>query len=131
MVARVAEGRIAKVQVYGGDYPTPDGTGIRDYIHVVDLAEGHVRALDSLASEPGVHTFNLGTGRGHSVLEVLAAYEKASGKPIPYEVVARRPGDVAESWADVSKVESELGFKTRRDLSDMCLDSWRWQLNAR
>ncbi|MDX1468247.1 MAG: UDP-glucose 4-epimerase GalE [Acidimicrobiia bacterium] len=131
IVARVADGRMSKVPVYGGDYETRDGTGIRDYVHVVDLAEGHVAALDSLAQSPGVHTFNIGTGQGHSVLELIAAYERASGKPIPYEIVERRPGDVAESWADVTKAATELGFKAKRDLHAMCVDSWRWQLRSR
>lgn len=131
IVARVAYGQLPMVDVYGGDYPTRDGTGVRDYVHVVDLAEGHVAALESLAETPGVHTFNLGTGQGHSVLELIAAYEQASGKPIPYQIVERRPGDVAESWADVSRAATELGFKARRDLHAMCADSWRWQLNYR
>lgn len=130
-VARVAAGQLPKLNVYGGDYPTPDGTGIRDYIHVVDLAEGHVAALDRCADEAGVHTYNLGTGRGHSVLEVVKAYEEESGMPVPYEIVGRRAGDVAESWADVSKAADELGWRTTRDLADMCADSWRWQQNIR
>lgn len=131
IVARVADGQLPRVEVYGGDYPTRDGTGVRDYVHVVDLAEGHVAALESLAGTSGVHTFNLGTGQGHSVLELIAAYEEASGKPIPYQIVERRPGDVAESWADVTKAATELGFKAKRDLHAMCADSWRWQRNYR
>lgn len=130
-VAKVAAGELAKVRVFGGDYPTPDGTGVRDFIHVADLAEGHVRALERLAGEPGVFTYNLGTGEGHSVLEVIAAYERRSGKPIPYEIVDRRPGDVAANWADVSKAREELGWEATRDLDDMCADSWRWQQSAR
>lgn len=130
-VAKVAAGELAKVRVFGGDYPTPDGTGVRDFIHVADLAEGHVRALERLAGEPGVFTYNLGTGEGHSVLEVIAAYERQSGKPIPYEIVDRRPGDVAANWADVSKAREELGWEATRDLDDMCADSWRWQQSAR
>jgi UDP-glucose 4-epimerase len=126
-VAKVAAGELAKVRVYGGDYPTPDGTGVRDFIHVVDLAEGHVRALERHVGEPGVFTYNLGTGKGHSVLEVIATYERESGKPIPYEVVGRRTGDVAANWADVSKAHSELGWRTTRGLEEMCADSWRWQ----
>jgi UDP-glucose 4-epimerase len=126
-VAKVAAGELTKVHVYGGDYPTPDGTGVRDFIHVVDLAEGHVRALERHAGEPGVFTYNLGTGEGHSVLEVIATYERESGKPIPYEVVGRRTGDVAANWADVSKAHSELGWRTIRGLEEMCADSWRWQ----
>ena len=131
IVARVADGQLPKVEVYGGDYPTRDGTGVRDYVHVVDLAEGHVAALESLAESPGVHTFNLGTGQGHSVLELIGAYESASGKPIPYHIVERRPGDVAESWADVTKAATGLGFRAKRDLHAMCADSWRWQRNYR
>jgi UDP-glucose 4-epimerase len=130
-VAKVAAGELPRLKVYGGDYPTPDGTGVRDFIHVVDLAEGHVAALDRHAAEPGVFTYNLGTGRGHSVLEVVAAYESESGKPVPYEIVDRRPGDVASSWADVEKAGAGLGWKTTRDLAAMCADSWRWQISPR
>ncbi|MBW3666921.1 MAG: UDP-glucose 4-epimerase GalE [Actinobacteria bacterium] len=126
-VARVAAGRLPKVEVFGGDYPTPDGTGVRDYVHVVDLAEGHIAALDRHHGDPGVHVYNLGTGRGHSVLEVIKAYEEESGRPIPYEIVDRRPGDVAASWAAVNKAERELSWKARRDLHEMCADSWRWE----
>lgn len=130
-VARVAAGQLPILKVFGGDYPTPDGTGIRDYIHVIDLAEGHVAALDGRAGIPGVHTYNLGTGRGHSVLEVVKTYEEESGKPVPYEIVGRRAGDVAESWADVSKAADELDWRTTRDLADMCADSWNWQQHLR
>jgi UDP-glucose 4-epimerase len=130
-VAKVASGDLAKVRVFGGDYPTVDGTGVRDFIHVADLAEGHVMALERHGSEPGVFTYNLGTGEGHSVLEVIAAYERQSGRPIPYEIVERRAGDVAANWADVSKARRELGWEATRDLDDMCADSWRWQQNAR
>ena len=130
-VARVAAGILPKVRVYGGDYPTPDGTGVRDFIHVVDLAEGHVKALDRHASESGVFTYNLGTGEGHSVLEVIKTYEQESGHPIPYEITERRPGDVATSYADVSKAASDLGWRTTRDLAEMCADSWRWQKQPR
>lgn len=130
-VARVAAGLLPRLRVFGDDYDTPDGTGVRDFVHVVDLAEGHVAALDACADEPGVHVFNLGTGEGHSVLELVKTYEEESGKPIPYEVVDRRPGDVAANWADVSKAEREMGWRARRDLADMCRDSWRWQQNAR
>jgi UDP-glucose 4-epimerase len=130
-VARVAAGILPKVRVYGGDYPTPDGTGVRDFIHVVDLAEGHVRALNRHGSESGVFTYNLGTGEGHSVLEVIKTYEQESGRPVPYEITGRRPGDVATSYADVSKAASELGWKTTRDLAEMCADSWRWQKQPR
>ncbi|HEY7823502.1 MAG TPA: GDP-mannose 4,6-dehydratase, partial [Acidimicrobiia bacterium] len=130
-VARAAAGLLPKLRVFGGDYPTRDGTGIRDYIHVVDLAEGHVAALEKRADQPGIHTYNLGTGRGHSVLEVLKTYEEESGKPVPYEIVDRRAGDVAETWADPSKAAEELGWRTTRDLRDMCADSWNWQRNIR
>ena len=130
-VAKVAAGKLAQLSVFGGDYPTPDGTGVRDYIHVVDLAEGHVAALNTHAEDAGVHTYNLGTGEGSSVLEVVKSYEEVSGKPIPYEVVERRAGDVAANWADVTRAESVLGWKATRDLADMCADSWRWQQSAR
>jgi UDP-glucose 4-epimerase len=130
-VAKVASGELPKVMIYGGDYPTPDGTGVRDFIHVVDLAEGHVRALERHVGESGVFTYNLGTGSGHSVLEVVSAYERQSGKPIPYEIVGRRAGDVAANWADVSKAAEELDWQTSRDLDEMCADSWRWQVSSR
>jgi UDP-glucose 4-epimerase len=130
-VAKVAAGELPKLKVYGGDYPTPDGTGVRDFIHVVDVAEGHVRALERHVEETGVFIYNLGTGQGHSVLEVIAAYEQQSGKPVPYEIVDRRAGDVAANWADVAKAEAELGWKTSRDLDVMCADSWRWQISPR
>ena len=126
-VARVAAGLLPKVQVFGGDYPTPDGSGVRDFIHVVDVAEGHVVALERQGDEHGVFTYNLGTGQGHSVLEVISTYEAESGQPIPYEVVGRRSGDVAASYADVSKAAEVLGWKATRDLAAMCRDSWRWQ----
>jgi UDP-glucose 4-epimerase len=100
---------------------------VRDFIHVVDLAEGHVRALERHAAEPGVFTYNLGTGKGHSVVEVISVYEEVSGKPIPYEIVGRRPGDVAANWADVSKAGTDLGWRATRGLTEMCADSWRWQ----
>ncbi len=131
IVARVADGLAPRVEVFGGDYPTRDGTPIRDYVHVVDVAEGHVAALEAHNEEPGIHVYNLGTGRGHTVLEVIKAYEEASGKPIPYEIVGRRPGDVAATWADVSKAEAALGWRATRDLHQMCADSWRWQRQAR
>lgn len=130
-VARVADGLLPKLRVFGGDYPTADGTGIRDYIHVVDLAEGHVAALEKHHQDAGVHTYNLGTGTGHSVLEVVKTFEEASGKPVPYEIVERRAGDVAANWADVTKANERLGFVASRDLSTMCADSWRWQQTSR
>jgi UDP-glucose 4-epimerase len=130
-VAQVAAGELARLQIFGGDYPTPDGTGVRDFVHVVDVAEGHVRALERHAGEPGVFTYNLGTGRGHSVLEVVSEYEQQSGKPVPYEIVARRAGDVAANWADVEKARIEMGWSATRDLAQMCADSWRWQQSPR
>lgn len=126
-VAQVAAGRREKLSVYGGDYPTPDGTGVRDYIHVCDLADGHVAALAYLGKNPRGMTVNLGTGRGYSVLEVVKAYERASGRPIPYEIVARRPGDIAECYADPGLARTLLGWSARHDLDRMCEDSWRWQ----
>jgi UDP-glucose 4-epimerase len=126
-VAQVAVGRLPELRVFGNDYPTPDGTGVRDYIHVVDLALGHLAALDRLAANPGVVAYNLGTGRGHSVLEVVAAFEQATGRHIPYRIVARRPGDVAVSYADPARAEAELGWRAVRGLDEMCADAWRWQ----
>ena len=126
-VAQVAVGRRAKLQVFGGDYDTPDGTGVRDYIHVVDLAAGHVAALRRLFDEPGSFTLNLGTGRGYSVLELVRAFEAASGRAVPFEIVARRPGDVAACYADPSRAQALLGWRAERDLDAMCRDAWRWQ----
>ena len=126
-VAQVAVGRRPHLSVFGNDYPTPDGTGVRDYIHVVDLAEGHVAALDRLLSAPGSFTVNLGTGRGHSVLEVVRAYEAASGRPVPWRIEPRRAGDVAACWADPGLARELLGWQARLDLARMCADSWRWQ----
>jgi UDP-glucose 4-epimerase len=126
-VAQVAVGKLPYLRVFGGDYPTPDGTGVRDYIHVVDLANGHLKALEKLASNPGVQAYNLGTGQGYSVLDVVAAYEEMSGKPVPYQVVERRPGDVAASYADPTRAQKELNWSAERGIADMCADSWRWQ----
>ncbi|MES2149180.1 MAG: UDP-glucose 4-epimerase GalE [Pseudomonadota bacterium] len=126
-IAQVADGRRAQLSVYGGDYPTVDGTGMRDYIHVVDLALGHVKTLAKLATGPGVFTYNLGTGRGYSVLEMVRAFEQASGKPIPYQIVARRPGDIAACYADPSLAQAELGWTAERGIAQMCADSWRYQ----
>ncbi len=127
-IAQVAVGRREKLAVFGGDYDTPDGTCLRDYIHVEDLAAGHVAALEYLdkAAEPA-RAFNLGTGQGTSVLEMLHAFERAAGKPIPYEIVDRRPGDLPASYADVSRAAAELGWRAERTIDDMCVDSWRWQ----
>ena len=126
-ISQVAVGRLAKLPVFGNDYPTPDGTGIRDYIHVVDLAVGHIKALDKLEANPGVVTYNLGTGKGYSVLDMVSAFEKASGKKVPYEIVNRRPGDVASCYADPSKSGVELGWYAKKGIEEMCADSWRWQ----
>jgi len=126
-ISQVAVGRRDKLSVFGDDYPTPDGTGVRDYIHVVDLAIGHLRALEALAENPGIVTCNLGTGHGYSVLEMIKAFEAASGKPVPYEVVPRRPGDIAECYADPSFAAERLGWKAERNLEEMCRDAWRWQ----
>ena len=126
-VAQVAVGKLDAVQVFGDDYPTPDGTGVRDYIHVVDLARGHVAALDWMGGKTGVEVFNLGTGRGTSVLEVIAAFSKACGRELPYVLRERRAGDVAAVYGDASKAEREMGWKARYDIDDMCRDSWNWQ----
>ena len=126
-VAQVAIGKLGRLRVYGGDYPTPDGTGVRDYIHVMDLAQGHVAALAHLFQGDASFTVNLGTGRGYSVLDVIRAYEQASARPIPYEIVARRAGDIAACYADPSLAASLLGWRAQRGLDDMCADSWRWQ----
>jgi UDP-glucose 4-epimerase len=126
-VAQVAVGRRPQLQVFGDDYATPDGTGVRDYIHVVDLAEGHVAALRYLFEAGESLTVNLGTGRGWSVLDVVRAYARASGRPVPYAVVPRRPGDVAACYADPALAERVLGWRARHDLDRMCVDSWRWQ----
>lgn len=126
-IAQVAIGRLAELSVYGGDYPTPDGTGVRDYIHVDDLARGHLHAVDRIDALRGVHTLNLGTGRGYSVLEMVRAFELASGRPIPYRIIARRAGDIASCWADPALAESVLGWRAEHDLSRMCADAWRWQ----
>ncbi|MEX1079588.1 MAG: UDP-glucose 4-epimerase GalE [Homoserinimonas sp.] len=124
-VLQVAVGRLEKVSIFGADYPTPDGTGVRDYIHVMDLAAGHVRALER--SQPGVRVFNLGTGAGTSVLELVEAFRRASGREIPAVVVDRRPGDAAATYADVALAEQELGWKATRAIEDACVDSWSWQ----
>ncbi len=126
-VAQVACKKREYLNVFGNDYPTKDGTGVRDYIHVVDLAEGHVKALEKLNTNPGIDAYNLGTGNGYSVLEVVEAYSKASGKEIPYKIVERRPGDIAACFADPDKAKRELGFTTTKNIDDMCRDSWKWQ----
>lgn len=126
-ISQVAVGRREALNVFGSDYPTPDGTGVRDYLHVVDLAAGHVKAVEKLGEGPGIRVWNLGTGRGCGVLEVVRAFEKASGRAIPFRIVPRRPGDIAQCWADPSKAERDLGWKALRGLDEMCADSWRWQ----
>ncbi len=126
-VAQVAVGKLPELRVFGNDYPTPDGTGVRDYIHVVDLAAGHLRALDKLVGNPGIVTYNLGTGRGYSVLEVVAAFEQASGRRVPYQIVGRRPGDIAACYADPTRAQAELDWTAVRGLAEMCADTWRWQ----
>jgi UDP-glucose 4-epimerase len=128
-VSQVAVGRRPRLRVFGGDYPTPDGTGVRDYIHVVDLAAGHLKAMDYLARNPGLLTANLGTGCGYSVLDVVRAFEAASGRAVPYDIVERRPGDIAECWADPGLAGRLLGWKAERDMATMCQDAWRWQVN--
>lgn len=125
-IARVAKGQLACLSVFGNDYNTVDGTGVRDYIHVVDLALGHVCAVEKLQKDKGVHTYNLGTGNGYSVLQVVSAFEKASSKKVNYKIVSRRPGDIAECFADVTKAFNELGFKAFRDINEMCEDAWRF-----
>lgn len=126
-VAQVAVGKLEKVHVFGDDYPTPDGTGVRDYIHVVDLAKGHLAALDRALAVKGTEIYNLGTGKGVSVFELIHAFEKATGKKIPFVVDGRRAGDIATSYADVKKAYDVLGWKTEKDIVDACRDSWRWQ----
>ncbi|MGM0643491.1 MAG: UDP-glucose 4-epimerase GalE [Thermodesulfobacteriota bacterium] len=128
-ISRVAAGRLDHLNVFGNDYDTPDGTGVRDFIHVTDLADGHIKVLDPLFQQCGLVIYNLGTGRGISVLEMIRAFEKACGRPIPYKITPRRPGDIAACWADPSKAENELGWKAAKSLTDMCRDTWRWQKN--
>jgi UDP-glucose 4-epimerase len=127
-ISQVAVGKLERVSVFGNDYPTKDGTGVRDFIHVVDLALGHVKAIERITEKSGVVAYNLGTGRGYSVLEMIAAFAKASGKEIPYRISARRPGDVAACYADPSKALSEMGWRAELGLKEMCEDTWRWQV---
>ncbi|MBN3753929.1 UDP-glucose 4-epimerase GalE [Paraburkholderia sp. Tr-20389] len=126
-VAQVAVGKLERLRVFGGDYDTPDGTGVRDYIHVVDLARGHIAALDALVKRDASFVVNLGTGQGYSVLDVVKAFEKASGKPVPYEIVARRPGDVAQCFANPAKALDVIGWQAQYGIERMCADHWRWQ----
>jgi UDP-glucose 4-epimerase len=126
-IAQVAAGRREKLQVVVGDYPTPDGSGVRDYIHVMDLAEGHLAALRCCQKNNGLLTVNLGTGQGVSVIQMIEAFERVSGQQVPYEIVDRRPGDIAQCWADPTLAKQLLDWEARRSLDDMCADTWRWQ----
>jgi len=126
-ISQVAVGKLENLSVFGGDYDTPDGTGVRDYIHVVDLAKGHVKALQTLENKPQVLTVNLGTGNGYSVLDMIKAFEKASSKIVPYQIVGRRPGDIATCYADPAYAAEKLGWKAECELDEMCKDTWRWQ----
>lgn len=126
-VAKVAAGQLECVNVFGDDYDTPDGTGVRDYIHVVDLATGHIKALEKLVTHPGLVTYNLGTGVGYSVLDIIKNFEKACGKEIPYKITPRRPGDIDMCYADPTKAKEELGWEATRSIDKMCEDAWRWQ----
>ncbi len=128
-ITQVAEGKREFLSVFGDDYDTHDGTGVRDYIHVVDLAKGHLKALDKIENNTGVYIYNLGTGNGYSVLDIVNAFEKASGKPLPYKIVDRRPGDLATCYSDPSKAKAELGWVAEKNIDDMCRDSYRWQHN--
>ena len=128
-MAQVAAGKLPELSVFGNDYPTPDGTGVRDYIHVVDLARGHLKALQALQTRPGTSVWNLGTGQGFSVFQMIAAFEQASGKSIPYKIMPRRPGDIASCYADPSKAQQELGWRAQLGLTEMMQDTWRWQEN--
>jgi UDP-glucose 4-epimerase len=128
-ITQVGIGRLNEVRIFGDDYPTKDGTGIRDYIHIIDLAKGHLKALNNVLNSNGLEAYNLGTGRGYSVLEVIKTFERTAGINIPYKVVGRRPGDVAVSYADPSKAKRELGWEAEKDLEEMCIDSWNWQKN--
>lgn len=128
-IAQVAVGRREKLSVFGNDYPTVDGTGVRDYIHVMDVADGHIAALQKVGGKVGLHIYNLGTGQGSSVLEMLDAFSKASGKAMPYEICPRRPGDIAQCWASTEKAERELGWKATRTVAEMAADTWKWQSN--
>ena len=126
-IAQVAVGKLEKLHVFGDDYDTKDGTGVRDYIHVVDLSLGHIKAIEKKSNEPGVHIYNLGTGNGYSVLELMHSFEEACGKKIPYVIDPRRPGDIAKCYADASKAKNELDWEAKFDVKRMCADSWRWQ----
>ena len=126
-ISQVAVGRLKKLRVFGNDYPTPDGTGVRDYIHVMDLAEGHVKALKKFEDKPAVYIYNLGTGHGYSVLDVIHAFEKACGHPLKYEIKPRRDGDIATCYSKCDKAKEELGWEAEYGIEEMCADSWNWQ----
>ncbi|EPI8560710.1 UDP-glucose 4-epimerase GalE [Vibrio fluvialis] len=128
-IAQVAVGRREKLAVFGNDYATPDGTGVRDYIHVMDLADGHIAALQVVGTQAGLHIYNLGTGKGSSVLDMVNAFSQVCGKAVPYEICPRRPGDIAECWASTEKAQRELGWQAKLSLADMTADTWRWQSN--
>lgn len=128
-ISQVAVGKLGQVNVFGNDYPTHDGTGVRDYIHVIDLALGHLKALEKVLNSTGIEAYNLGTGNGYSVLEVIAAFEAASGKKIPYQITGRRPGDIAACYANPKKAQIELGWMAEKGIAEMCEDTWRWQAN--
>jgi UDP-glucose 4-epimerase len=128
-ISQVAVGKLKELAVFGNDYPTPDGTGVRDYIHVVDLAKGHLKAIEKLTDNPGVVIYNLGTGQGYSVLEMVSAFEKASKKKISYRIAPRRSGDIAKCYADPELAFKELGWKAEFDINTMCRDTWNWQVN--
>ena len=128
-ITQVAVGKLKELSVFGSDYDTVDGTGVRDYIHVVDLACGHVKTVEHCTDKPGVHIYNLGTGNGYSVLQIVEAFKKASGADVPYKIVDRRPGDIAECFADPAKAKAELGWEAQYGIERMCTDSWRWQKN--
>ncbi|TXC92356.1 UDP-glucose 4-epimerase GalE [Metabacillus litoralis] len=128
-ITQVAIGKLPELKVYGDNYPTKDGTGVRDYIHVEDLSEGHLKALEKVMISTGINAYNLGTGIGYSVLDMINTFSKACGREIPYKITNRRPGDIGESFADPTKAERELDWKAKKDLFEMCLDSWRWQVN--
>lgn len=128
-ISQVAVGKLPRIQVFGNDWDTTDGTGVRDYIHVTDLAAGHIHALPRVMDKAGIHLYNLGTGRGYSVLEMIKGFEQACGRPLPYEFAPRRSGDIAACWADPAKAEAELGWRAEKDLDQMCRDTWNWQQN--
>lgn len=128
-LTQVAVGKLDELKVYGNDYPTNDGTGVRDYIHVVDIAKGHIKAIEKIKSDNGISIYNLGTGRGYSVLEIISVFEKQTKRKIKYKIVDRRPGDIASCYSNPAKAEAELNWKSTKDIEEMCEDAWRWQVN--